>query len=139
MFDISSAAIFKTHLTELKSHIKSLKIECSQLHEKLDYSKDEKRHLIDRITILERQRRDDNDSLQNELNNCKKLLEKYTNEYTDKIPSIIYSPPEHEVSLYEEVLLESKQSINLPTYEPTNYKDLFARVYEKLNLSNNKK
>ncbi|CAF3003928.1 unnamed protein product [Rotaria sp. Silwood2] len=137
IFDVSSASVFKTHLTELKSRIISLTTECSRLNEKLDKSRQEKRYLIDRITLLERQRRDDNDSLQNELNHCKKLLEKYTNDNSNTILSNIYSPPEHEVSLYDEVLLENKQSMNKPSYESTNYKDLFARVYEKLKISNN--
>ncbi|CAF1256789.1 unnamed protein product [Rotaria sordida] len=129
--------VFKTHLTELKSRINSLTTECSGLNEKLDKSRQEKRYLIGRITLLERQRRDDNDSLQNELNHYKKLLEKYTNDNSNIILSNIYSPPEHEVSLYDEVLLENKQSMNKPSYEPTNYKDLFANVYEKLKISNN--
>ncbi|CAF1257812.1 unnamed protein product [Rotaria sordida] len=137
IFDISSALVFKTHLTELKSRINSLTTECSGLNEKLDKSRQEKRYLIGRITLLERQRRDDNDSLQNELNHYKKLLEKYTNDNSNIILSNIYSPPEHEVSLYDEVLLENKQSMNKPSYEPTNYKDLFANVYEKLKISNN--
>ncbi|CAF3419969.1 unnamed protein product [Rotaria sp. Silwood1] len=136
-FDVSSASVFKTQLTELKSRINSLTTECSRLNERLDKSRQEKRYLIDRITLLERQRRDDNDSLQNELNHCKKLLEKYTNDNSNIILSNIYSPPEHEVSLYDEVLLENKQSISKPSYELTNYKDLFARVYEKLKISNN--
>ena len=137
IFDISSASVFKTHLTELKLRINSLKSECSTLNEKLHHSEQEKRYLIDRITLLERQRRDDNDSLQTELNHCRKLLEKYNNENSNSILSNIYSPPEHDVSLYDEVLLENKQSINKPSYEPTNYKDLFERVYEKLKVSNN--
>ncbi|CAM2719952.1 unnamed protein product [Rotaria socialis] len=137
VFDISSTSIFKTHLTELKSRINTLTDECSRLNEKLDKSDKEKRYLVDRITILERQRRDDNDSLQNELNDCRKLLEKYTNDNLNSILSTIYSPPEHEVSLYDEVLLESKQSINKLSYEPTNYKVLFARVYDKLKINNN--
>lgn len=140
IFDVSSASVFKTHLTELKSRIHSLSAECSRLNEKADKSNEEKRYLIDRITHLERQRRDDNDSLQNELNHCRKLLEKYTNdENSNPFLSNIYSPPEHEVSLYDEVLLENKQSNNKPSYEPTNYKDLFSRVYEKLKISNNNK
>jgi hypothetical protein len=138
-FDISSASIFKAHLTELKCRIHSLTSECSTLNEKLLQSENEKRYLIDGITLLERQRRDDNDSLQTELNHCKKLLEKYTNEYSRDILSNIYSTPEHEVSLYDEVLLEKKQSMNKSSYEPTNYKDLFARVYDKLKINTNQK
>jgi hypothetical protein len=139
LFDISSASVFKTHLTELKSRVHSLTSDCSILNEKLHRSEQEKRYLIDRITLLERQHRDDNDSLQNELNHCKKLLEKYDNENSRDILSNIYSPPEHEISLYDEVLLENKQLINKLSYEPTNYKDLFARVYDKLKISINNK
>jgi len=128
IFDISSASIFKTHLTELKSRIHSLTFECSIINEKFHRSEQEKRYLIDRITFLERQRRDDNDSLQNELNHYKKLLEKTNN----KNSRDIYSTPEHDLSLYDEVLLENKKS---SLYEPTNYKDLFARVYDKLKFS----
>ena len=129
IFDISSASIFKTHLTEFKSRLHSLTNECSKLNEKLHQSEVDKRYLIDRITHLERQHRDDNDSLQNELSSCKKLLEKYHTENSRDILSTIYSPPEHEISLYDEVLFENKSKSN---YEPTNYKDLFARVYDKL-------
>ena len=132
-------SIFKTHLTELKSRIHRLTHECSKLNEKLDKNESEKRYLIDRITSLERQRRDENDSLENELNHCKKLLEKYTNENTNRILSNIYSAPEHDMSLYDEVLLQNKQSIIKSAYEPTNYKDLFACVYEKLKISSNNK
>jgi hypothetical protein len=139
IFDISSVSVFKTHLTELKFCIHSLTSECSTLNEKLYQSEQEKRYLIDRITLLERQRRDENDSLQNELNHCKKLLEKYTNENSRDILSNIYSPPEHDVSLYDEVLFENKQSINKSLYEPTNYKELFARVYDKLKSNTNTK
>jgi len=135
IFDISSASIFKTHLTELKSRIHSLTSDCSILNEKLHQSENDKRYLIDRITYLERQYRDDNDSLQNELNHCKKLLDKYNNKNSRDILSNIYSPPEHDISLYDEVLLENKQS----SYQPTNYKDLFARVYDKLKISTNNK
>jgi len=113
--------------------------ECSTLNEKLHQSEQEKHYLIDRMTLLERQCRDDNDSFQNELNHCRKLLEKYTSENTNSILSNIYSPPEHDVSLYDEVLLENKQSINKSSYEPTNYKELFASVYEKLKISKNNK
>ena len=136
MFDISSTSIFKNHLTELKARIHSLTLECSRLNENFDKSEYEKRYLIDRITLLERQRRDDNDSLQNELNHYKKLLEKYTDENSNLILSNIYSPPEHDISLYEEVLLENKQTMIKHSYEATNYKDLFARVYEKLKINN---
>ena len=136
LFDLSSGSVFKTHLTELKTRVHSLKSDCSILNEKLHQSEEEKRYLLERITYLERQRRDDNDSLQNELNHYKKLLEKQSNEKS--VLSNIYSTPEHEVSLYDEVLLENKQSIS-KSYEPTNYKDLFSRVYEKLKISNNNK
>jgi predicted nucleic acid-binding Zn-ribbon protein len=130
LFDISSASIFQSHLSELKSRIHSLTIECTTLNDQLHRSEEEKHYLIDRITQLERQRRDDNDSLENELNHYRKLVEKYTNDHTKPILSNIYSPPEHDLSLYDEVLLENKQ--NKASYEPTNYKELFARVYEKL-------
>lgn len=136
-FDLSSASIFKTHLTELKSRIHSLTSECSTLNEKLHQSEQEKHYFINRITYLERQRRDDNDSLQNELNSCKKLLEKYTHDNCRN--NNIYSTPEHEVSLYDEVLFENKQILNKPAYEPTNYKDLFASVYNKLKANTNNK
>lgn len=135
LFDISSATVFKAHLTELKSRIHSLTSDCSTVNERLHQSEQEKRYLIDRITQLERQRRDDNDSLQHELNHCKKLLEKHSNEQSRDVLSNIYSPPEHDVSLYDEVLFEHKQGITKPSYEPTNYKDLFARVYHKLKLN----
>lgn len=134
IFDISSASIFKTHLTELKSRIHSLTSECTTLNENLHQSEQEKHYLIDRITHLERQCRDDNDSFQNELNHCRKLLEKHTNEHSRDILSNIYSTPEHDLSLYDEVLFETKQSIPRSSYEPTNYKDLFARVYDKLKI-----
>ena len=137
LFDVSSTSVFKAHLSELKSRINSLTIECTTLNDQLHRSEQEKLYLIDRITQLERQRRDDNDSLQNELNYFRKLVEKYSNENTKSILSNIDSPPEHDLSLYDEVLLENKQLKS--RYEPTNYKDLFARVYEKLktNVNNN--
>ena len=130
LFDVSSTSIFKSHLSELKSRIRSLTIECSTLNEQLNQSDQDKYYLIDRINQLERQRRDDNDSLQNELNYYRKLMSKYHNDNTKSILSNIYSPPEHDLSLYDEVLLENQS--NKPSYEPTNYKELFARVYEKL-------
>jgi chromosome segregation ATPase len=139
IFDISSASIFKAHLTELKSRIHSLTSECSILNETLHQSEQEKVYLIDRITHLERQRRDDNDSLQHELNHYKKLLEKHTNDHSRDLLSNIYSPPEHDLSLYDEVLFENKQSTPRSSYEPTNYKDLFARVYDKLKVKTNNK
>jgi hypothetical protein len=93
IFDISTASVYKTHLTELKSRINSLTSECSLLNDKLHQSEHDKRYLIDRITCLERQRRDDNDSFQNELNLCKKLLEKSSYESSNSISSNIHSPP----------------------------------------------
>jgi hypothetical protein len=132
LFDISSASIFKSHLSELKSRIRSLTNECTTLNEQLHQSDQDKYYLIDRITQLERQRRDDNDSLQNELNHYRKLISKYHNENTQNILSNIYSPPEHDLSLYDEVLLENQTK--KPSYEPTNYKELFAQVYEKLKI-----
>lgn len=118
LFDLASTSIFQSHLTELKSQIHSLTNECTTLNIQLDQSEQEKFDLLDRMTQLERQRRDENDSFQTELNHFRKLLDKST------------SPPEHDLSLYEEVL-QQNQSSNT-SYEPTNYKELFARVYEKL-------
>jgi hypothetical protein len=131
LFDISSTSIFKSHLSELKSRINLLTNECTRLNDQLYQSENDKHYLIDRITQLERQRRDDNDSLQNELNHYRKLVEKSSNENTKSVLSNIYSPPEHDLSLYDEL----KQS--RPSYEATNYKDLFARVYEKLKTNIN--
>ncbi|CAF1099821.1 unnamed protein product [Adineta steineri] len=138
IFDISSASIFKTHLTELKTRIKSLTSDCSTLNDKLHQSEQEKHYLNDRITLLERQRRDDNDSFQHELNHCRKLLEKHiNNENLNPILTNFHSPPEHEVSLYDEVLFENKKLNNKQSYEMTNYKDLFASVYQKLKIIKN--
>ena len=135
LFDISSASIFKAHLSEVKSRLHSLTGTCSTLNEKLHRSEQEKRYLLERITQLERQRRDDTDALQNELNHCQKLLEKSSQENTRVMLSNIYSPPEHDLSLYDEVLLDNKQSSSKSAYQPTNYKDLFARVYDKLKMT----
>jgi len=126
LFDVSSVSIFKSHLSELKSRIYSLTNECTTLNDQFHQSEQEKRYLTDCITQLERKHRDDNDSLQNELNYYRKLVEKSTK----TMLSNIYSPPEHDLSLYDEVLLENHQSKS--SYEPTNYKELFACVYEKL-------
>lgn len=123
----------KSHLAELKSRVKSLTSDCLSLNDKLHRSEQEKQQLTDRITLLERQRRDDVDSLQTELNYCRKLLEKQSNESSaSHVLANICSPPEHDVSLYDEVLLEHKRINRRPSYQPTNYKDLFAGVYEKL-------
>ena len=135
LFDISSATVFKTHLSELKIRIRSLTSDCSTLNDKLHQSEQEKDYLLDRITVLERQRRDDNDSLQNELNYCRKRLEKHNHENAHTLLAHIYSPPEHDVSLYDEVLQENRQSIGKSSYEPTNFKDLFAAVYRKLQIN----
>lgn len=124
LFDLSSNSL-KSHLTEFKSRIQTLTIDCSNLTERLHQSEEDKRYLIDRITLLERQRRDENDSFQNELNHYKKCLDKHSN----PIPS----PPEHELSLYDEVQFEQKPKL---IYEATNYKDLFARIYDKLKSTN---
>ncbi|UJR26907.1 hypothetical protein I4U23_008217 [Adineta vaga] len=138
IFDVSSTSIFKTHLTELKLRIKSLTSECSNLNDKLHQSEQDKQYLINHMTQLERQHRDDIDSLQNELNHYKKLVEKQSNEYSvTSLQSNIYSTPEHDVSLYDEVLFENKKINIKSSYEPTNYNDLFANVYEKLKLSKN--
>jgi len=133
LFNVSSVSIFQSHLSELKSHIHSLTNECTTLNDQLHQSEQDKHYLIDRITQLERQHRDDNDSLQNELNYYRKLVEKYSNNNTKSLLSNIYSPPEHDLSLYDEVYLENTQ-LKSTHYEPTNYKDLFARVYEKLKI-----
>ncbi|CAF0953330.1 unnamed protein product [Adineta ricciae] len=135
IFDVSSASVFKTHLTELKSRIKSLTSECSTLNDKLHQSEQEKQFFINRMTLLERQHRDDIDSLQNELNHYKKLLEKQSNDPPSTIFSPMFSTPEHDVSLYDEVLFENKKLHFKSSYEPTNYKDLFASVYAKLKSS----
>ncbi|CAF0771246.1 unnamed protein product [Adineta ricciae] len=139
LFDTSHTSIFKSHLTDLKLRINSLTMECSSLNDQLLQSEQEKLDLVDRITQLERHYRDDSDSLQNEINSYRKLLEKSSHDNTKFLPSNIYSPSEHDLSLYDEVSLESKPSKS--SYEPTNYKDLFARVYEKLktNVSNSPK
>ncbi|UJR22214.1 hypothetical protein I4U23_025278 [Adineta vaga] len=130
LFDASNTSVFKSHLTDLKSRINSLTIECSTLNDQLFQSEQEKHYLIDRINQLERQHRDDNDSLQNEINSYRKLLDKYSQDTTKSLLSNVYSPPEHDLSLYDEVSLENKRSKS--SYEPTNYKDLFAGVYDKL-------
>lgn len=130
IFDSSSASLFKSHLSKFKSRIKSLTTECTKLNDQLRQSEQDKNSLLDHITQLGRQHRDDNDSLQNELNNYRKLLSKYSNEDTQSVLLNIYSPPEHDLSLYDEVLLESDQSKTF--YESTNYKELFARVYKTL-------
>lgn len=127
LFDLSSTSIFQSHLTELKSQIHSLTNECTTLNVRLDQSEQEKWDFLDRITQLERQRRDENDSFQTELNHFRKLLNKSTSQ---NILSNISSPPEHDLSLYDEVLLQNQSPKT--SYEPTNYKELFARVYEKL-------
>lgn len=132
LFDNSSTSIFQSHLTELKSRIHDLTLECTTLNEQIHRSEQDKHYFLDRIAKLERQRRDENDSLQNEVNHYRKLSEKYTNDNTKSILSTIYSPPEHDLSLYDEVLLDDKLQTISYSYEPTNYKDLFARVYEKL-------
>lgn len=127
-FDLSSN-VLKSHLTEFKSRIQNLTIDCANLTDRLQQSEEEKRSLIDRITLLERQRRDENDSFQNQLNH----YEKFVNKHSNSPLSDLYSPPEHELSLYEEVQFEHPSTKS--SYESTNYKDLFARIYEKLNPS----
>lgn len=134
---------FKTHLIDLKSRLHSLTNDYSLLNEKYHQSENEKRQLNDRLIQLERQRRDENDSYQTELNSYQKLLDKYQTESNRDMFSTMYSPPEHDLSLYDEVLFEHKIQTNttktLSSYEPTNYKDLFARVYEKLKTNVNQK
>ncbi|CAF2141826.1 unnamed protein product [Rotaria magnacalcarata] len=131
LFDGSSVSLFQSHLSKLKSRIKSLTTECGKLNDQLHQSEQDKHSLLDHITYLERQHRDDNDTLQNELNNYRKLLDKYSNENAQSVLLNIYSPPEHDLSLYDEVLLESDHQSNT-YYEPTNYKELFERVYKTL-------
>lgn len=114
----------------MKSRIHSLTNECTTLNDQLHRSEQEKHYFINRITQLERQHRDENDSLQTELNYYRKLVEKSNNDHTKTILTNIYSPPEHDLSLYDEVLLQNKPLKS--SYEPTNYKELFAPVYEKL-------
>lgn len=125
LFDLSSNSL-KSHLTEFKSRIQTLTIDCTNLTERLHQSEEDKRYLIDRITLLERQRRDENDSFETELNHYKKCLTKHSNPTP--------SPPEHELSLYDEVQFEQKPQL---IYEATNYKDLFAQIYDKLKSSSN--
>ncbi|CAF1035853.1 unnamed protein product [Rotaria sp. Silwood1] len=133
LFDTSYASVFKSHLSELKSRIKLLTNECTKVNDQLRQSEQDKRYLLDHIIQVERKHRDDNDTLQNELNHYRKLLEKYSNEHTKSVLSNIYSTPEYDLSLYDEVLLENNQLKFY--YEPTNYKDLFSRVYEKLKIN----
>lgn len=136
LFDPISSSIFKTHLTELKSRVHELTSDCASLNEKLHQSEEEKRHLIDRLTQLERQRRDESDSFENELTHCRKLLEKSSYHHGRDVPlTNLYSPPEHDLSLYDEVLFVKKSRANSSSYEPSNYKDLFASVYEKLRVN----
>ncbi|CAF1545007.1 unnamed protein product, partial [Adineta steineri] len=59
------------------------------------------------------------------------------NENLNPILTNFHSPPEHEVSLYDEVLFENKKLNNKQSYEMTNYKDLFASVYQKLKIIKN--
>lgn len=129
LFNLSSTSIFQSHLSELKSHIHSLTNECTTLNTRVNQSEAEKSYFLDRITQLERQRRDEHDSFQTELNHYRKLFDKSTDE---TFSSFISSPPEHDLSLYDEVLLQSQSPPC--SYEPTNYKELFARVYEKLQI-----
>jgi len=124
--DLSSN--FKTHLIEFKSRLQSLTLDYSMLNEKLQQTEEEKSALVDRLTQIERIHRDECDSYQNELNSYRKLVEKSVQNH----PSTFYSPAEHDLSLYDEVLLESQPH---STYQTTNYKDLFARVYQKLKIN----
>lgn len=124
-FDLSSN--FKTYLIEFKSRLHALTLDCSMLNEKLQQSEEEKSLLIDRLTQVERIHRDECDSFQNELNSYRKLIENRS--------STFYSPIEHDLSLYDEVLLESQPTSQ---YQTTNYKDLFARVYQKLNINSSR-
>jgi len=128
-FDHSSTEIFKTHLTELKSRLNLLNTECSSLNDQLHQSEQEKILLQTRLTQLEREHRDEQDSLQTELDYYRKLADKHSFE---QLTNTYSSSSEHSLSLYDEVLLENQQTKSI--YEPTNYKELFARVYEKLQI-----
>ena len=121
-----SAAVYKSHLRELKGRIHSLTSECALLTDQLHQSEEEKDQLISRLTQLERQRRDDNDALQNEVNYYRKQVEKFTHDADRSLVPTLSSPREHDLSLFEEVRLEST------IYRPTNYQALFAPLYEKL-------
>lgn len=133
LFETSSASLFKSHINKLKSRIKSLTNDCTKINDQLRQSEHDNRSLLDHITTLERQHRDDCDSLQSELNNYRKLVEKYSNENSPTVLLNLYSPPENDLSLYDEVLLENDRFNSL--YQPTNYKELFARVYETLKMN----
>lgn len=98
------------------------------LNDKLQQAEEEKSTLIDRLTQIERIHRDECDAFQNEVNSYRKLAEKSL----QTRPSTFDSPVEHDLSLYDEVLLESQPT---STYQTTNYKDLFARVYQKLKIN----
>lgn len=100
------------------------------LNEKLQQVEEEKAALNDRLTQIERIHRDETDTLQNELNSYRKWMEK---SHQQASPLNLYSPPEHDLSLYDEVLLQSQTRSS--TYQTTNYKDLFARVYQKLKIN----
>lgn len=131
-FDSTFSSVFKAHLTEFKNQFKIFKSDYSLLNEKLQQTEEEKRRLVSRLNEIERERRDELDSFQNELTNCRKLLEKSSKEI---LPANLYSPPEHDLSLYDEVLFERKFQPHSSSYRSTNYKELFARVYEKLKIN----
>lgn len=132
IFDLSSAHVYKSHLKELKSRIQQLNNDCAYLTEQLERSEEEKRFLIDRLNQIERQRRDENYSFENELSHYKKLLEKYRDTSISTKIKEIYPSPEHELSLYDEVQTEKNQKKSF--YEPTDYRSLFQPLYEKLKI-----
>jgi predicted nucleic acid-binding Zn-ribbon protein len=134
LFDRPSASVYKSHLRELKSRIQSLTSECITLNEQFSRSEHEKHVLLERITQLERKYRDDYDSLQNELNHCRKLLDKYIQQSrtASHLLTDDCSMPQYNLSLFDEVKLESKPSTLI--YEPTNFRALFAPLYEKLKM-----
>ena len=135
IFDLSSTAIYKSHLRDLKARIHALTTDCTLLTDQLQRSEEEKQHLIDRVNQLERQRRDDNYSLQTELNECRKLLEKYREHHRRATSERFNQSPERDLSLFDEVQNDTKSSSSV--YEPTNYQLLFKPLYEKLKIDAN--
>lgn len=89
------------------------------LTDQLNRSEEEKTRLIERLNRLEREHRDEIDSLQNEVNHCRKVLEKNSSPSSRK--------SRQDVSLFDEV-----NSAPSPIYQRTDYHALFAPLYEKL-------
>lgn len=119
-----SSSIYKSHLQEFKSRIHSLEGECLKLSDQLNRSEEEKNILIERLNQLERQHRDEIDSLQNELNHCRKLLEKNSSQ----LSSTNYH---QHLSLFDEVNFDTNNHSSI-IYQRTDYHALFAPLYEKL-------